>query len=70
MRSRKFRNEQFCVGDLVRPNWNSNEPLGLGIILNIRDDFRTNQNIKVFWQLGICTQEAPFDLEVIERRLD
>jgi len=70
MQSKKFRNELFCVGDLVKPNWNEKTPHGLGVVLDVRADRWGENSITVCWQLTCVSEESPIDLEVIERALD
>jgi hypothetical protein len=67
MRSKKFRNAQFVVGDLVRPYWNPKQPMGFGLVLGVTENAWYEPRIDVYWQYGQTTKEAACDIEVIER---
>lgn len=70
MRSKKFRNEQFRIGDLVEPNWKQKIPHGLGIIVNIEQKRWDECCITVFWQLAAASKEAPIDINLLEQVVD
>lgn len=70
MQSKKFRNQQFCVGDLVEPNWKQKSSHGLGIIINIEYNRWDTKSITVCWQLNAISKESPIDLNLLERVLD
>lgn len=70
MRSKKFRSQQFYVGDLVSPNWKPKIPTGLGIVLNIKTNQWHEKSIVVCWQLTGVTEEAIIDLNLVEQVLD
>lgn len=70
MQSKKFRNEQFCVGDLVGPNWRPKEYLGFGLVLEVHENRWNERCISVLWQGKGLTKESPIDLVVIEQALD
>jgi hypothetical protein len=70
MQSKRFRNEQFCVGDLVAPNWNPKEFIGLGLILEIQHNRWNEPSIIVYWQGTGITKEAPVDLNLLQQALD
>lgn len=70
MQSKKFRNQQFYVGDLVCPNWNPKKPMGLGLIIHIESNRWDEPCITVCWQIAGTTKESPIDLMVLEQTLD
>lgn len=70
MQSKRFRNEQFYVGDLVGPSWSPREPLGLGIILSIEPNRWDEPCVTVYWQIIGQTKEAAMDLKLLEQVLD
>lgn len=70
MQSKKFRSEQFCVGDLVAPNWKPYNPIGLGIVLKIDANRWNERYITVCWQLSGITKESPIDLNLLEQAID
>lgn len=70
MQSKKFRNYQFYVGDLVKPNWNPKEPIGLGIVIDVNFNSIYNNNITVAWQLAGTKKESEIDLILLEQVLD
>lgn len=71
MQYKRFRSQQFYVGDLVEPNWHPKEPMGTGIIIDIKDvGHRTEPFIVVSWQLRGITNEHPMDINVISQTLD
>jgi hypothetical protein len=70
MQSKRFRNEQFCKGDLVSPNWNTKQPIGIGLVLNVEANRWDEKCITVCWQLLGITKESPIDLNVLEQSLD
>jgi hypothetical protein len=71
MQYKRFRSQQFYVGDLVEPNWHPKEPMGTGMIIDIKDvGHRTEPFIVVSWQLRGITNEHPMDINVISQTLD
>lgn len=70
MQSKKFRSQQFYVGDLVEPNWRQKTPHGLGIIIDIETNRWDTRAITVCWQLALTTKEAPMDLNLVEQAVD
>jgi hypothetical protein len=70
MRSKKFRNQQFCIGDLVEPNWNQKTPHGLGIVINIEHNRWDEKAITVYWQLAAMSKESSIDLNLLEQVID
>lgn len=70
MRSKKFRNEQFCVGDLVEPNWKQQNPHGLGLVIEVQTNRWDEKCITVCWQLATTSKEAPIDLNLLEQAID
>lgn len=71
MQSKKFRNVQFCVGDLVSPNWNPKVPLGFGLVLEVDYSMIDNHRpVKVLWQSGLIEYNSPIDLILVEQVLD
>lgn len=70
MQSKKFRNQQFCIGDLVAPNWKPKQYTGLGLVLEIHENRWNERCISVAWQGIGLTKEAPIDLLLIEQALD
>jgi hypothetical protein len=70
MQSKKFRNQQFCKGDLVAPNWNPKQPIGLGLILDVQVNRWDEKCITVYWQLCGLTRESPIDLNLLEQAID
>lgn len=71
MQSKRFRSQQFYVGDLVEPTWNPKDPMGTGIIIEIKDfGHRTEPFIVVSWQLKGISSEHPIDIQVISQTLD
>ena len=64
MLSKKFRSQQFYIGDLVIPNWNDKEGLGKGIVVEVIDDF-ANPYVKVLWHNGKTANEAFMDILVV-----
>ena len=70
MRSKKSRNQSFCIGDLVEPNWKQRNPHGLGIIIDIEQKRWDECCITVCWQLAATSKEAPIDLKLLEQAVD
>lgn len=70
MQSKKFRNQQFCIGDLVSPNWNQKTPHGLGIVIGIEHNRWDEKAITVCWQLAVISKESPIDLDLLEQVVD
>lgn len=71
MQSKKFRSQQFYVGDLVLPTWHPKEPMGTGLIIEIKDvGHRTEPFIVVSWQLDGIKREHPMDIQVISQTVD
>jgi hypothetical protein len=44
----KFRSQMFVIGDLVKPNFNSTEVYGLGLVVDV-DDSSMNPKVSVLW---------------------
>lgn len=71
MQSKKFRSQRFYVGDLVEPTWNPKQPMGTGMIIEIKDIRRLAEPfIVVSWQLAGITKEHEMDIKVISQVLD
>ena len=71
MQSKKFRSQKFYIGDIVEPNWHPKQPMGAGMIIDIKDvGHRTEPFIVVYWQLAGLTKEHEMDIEVISQTLD
>jgi hypothetical protein len=70
MQSKKFRNQQFCKGDLVAPNWRPTQYHGCGLVLNIEHNRWDEKSITVYWQGMFSSKEAPVDLVLLEQVLD
>lgn len=70
MQSRRFRSQQFCVGDLVEPNWKPDKPHGLGIVLDVEHNRWDEKAITVYWQLSFTSKESPIDLILLEQAID
>lgn len=70
MQSKKFRNQSFCIGDLVEPNWKQKTPHGLGIIIDIEHNRWDEKTITVCWQLSLTSKESPIDLNLLEQAVD
>ena len=70
MQSKKFRNQQFCVGDLVGPNWRPKQYTGCGIVLEIEANRWDERCISVLWQGTGFSKESPIDLVLLEQVLD
>lgn len=72
MQSKRFRNQQFCVGDLVAPNWRPDKYYGTGIIFDVKFTGWNERGISVYWQgEGIgATKECSVDLVLLEQALD
>ena len=70
MQSKKFRSKQFCKGDLVGPNWNPKQPIGIGVVLEIEANQWNERCVTVCWQLLGITKEATIDLVLLEQSLD
>jgi hypothetical protein len=70
MQSKKFRNQQFCIGDLVAPNWKPKEYLGCGVVLEVHENLWNERCISVFWQGTGMTKESPIDLVLLEQVVD
>ena len=70
MQSKKFRNQQFCIGDLVGPNWTPKQYTGFGIVLEVNANRWHEKCVTVCWQGIGVTKESPIDLVVIEQVLD
>lgn len=43
-----FRSQMFMVGDLVKPNFNSSQVYGIGIVIGV-DDTSMNPKVSVMW---------------------
>ena len=70
MQSKKFRNQQFCVGDLVAPNWTPKQYYGAGLILEVKSEGWSERGISVCWQgIGI-SNECSIDLVLLEQAVD
>jgi hypothetical protein len=55
----------------VHPTWTPREPLGAGMIIEIKDvGHLTEPFIVVSWQLAGITREHEMDIEVISQRLE
>ena len=70
MQSKKFRSQQFYIGDLVAANWRPEKYLGLGVILEIHENRWNERSISVLWQGIGVTKEAAMDLVLIEQVVD
>ena len=70
MQSKKFRSQQFCVGDLVEPNWKQRTPHGLGVVIDIEHNRWDEKAITVCWQLTVTSKEAPIDLNLLQQAVD
>lgn len=66
MQSKRFRNNQFYPGDLVKPVWNDDGVHGKGIVLQVNDTVRYI-TVRILWQNGKIVDEAPMDVEVISQ---
>jgi len=43
-----FRSQMFMIGDLVKPNFNSTQVYGIGIVVGV-DDSSMNPTVSVLW---------------------
>ena len=43
-----FRSQMFMIGDLVKPNFNSTQVYGIGIVVGV-DDTSMNPKVSVLW---------------------
>jgi len=43
-----FRNKMFMIGDLVKPNFNSTQEYGIGVVTGV-DDTSMNPKVSVMW---------------------
>ena len=66
MPSKRFRNYLFYVGDLVKPLWRPKEPIGYGIVLDVKI-IKNIDNVIVLWQDGAIIHEAMSDIEVVSQ---
>lgn len=67
---KKFRNDEFYKGDLVEPNWKPINPIGLGVIIDIKQHRHVGQKITVCWQLVGISIENAMDLKLVEATID
>ena len=70
MQSKKFRNQQFCVGDLVAPNWKPKQYTGCGVVLEVEANRWNERCISVLWQGIGFSKESPIDLVLLEQVVD
>jgi hypothetical protein len=43
-----FRSQMFIIGDLVKPNFNSTQQYGIGVVVGV-DDSSINPRVVVLW---------------------
>jgi hypothetical protein len=70
MQSKKFRNQQFCKGDLVATNWRPTQYHGCGLIVDVQPNSWHEKCITVYWQGMFVSKESPIDLVLLEQVLD